>query len=56
MAEQQERKSTPQPEPRRAPEVDLRALADRVYRLMQEDLRLERARLGHAPGPRKAER
>lgn len=29
-----------------APTIDLAALAERVYRLMLEDLRLERARAG----------
>lgn len=28
------------------PEIDLEALAERVYRLMREDLRLERTREG----------
>ena len=39
-----------------APAVDMRKLADKVYRLMLEDLRLERARGGMTPRRPEAER
>ncbi len=33
--------------PQAAPQIDLRALADKVYELMKKELRLERQRLGN---------
>ncbi|MBK9710616.1 MAG: hypothetical protein IPO81_04660 [Kouleothrix sp.] len=35
-----------------APAIDMQQLAERVYRLMLEDLRLERARGERAPRPK----
>lgn len=40
----------PEPRPDASPAIDLEALAERVYRLLREDLRLERAREGRERG------
>jgi hypothetical protein len=57
MGEQQQ---SPRPTERRAEQqaqpIDLRALAERVYRLMLEDLRLEQARSGRSATRRGAAR
>ncbi|RIH77960.1 hypothetical protein Mterra_03709 [Calidithermus terrae] len=39
-----------EPRPDSSPAIDLEALAERVYRLLREDLRLERAREGRERG------
>lgn len=52
MADEQRRdtaEAAPAAEP---PAVDVRRLAEKVYRLMLEDLRLDRARAGRAAPPR----
>lgn len=36
----------PAAQPAQAPEIDLEALAEKVYALLREELRLERERLG----------
>ncbi|MCU0492862.1 MAG: hypothetical protein MUD01_14825 [Chloroflexaceae bacterium] len=46
--------SQPQPDSQNQP-IDLQQLADKVYRLMQEELRLEQARAGRL-GQRKERR
>ncbi len=44
------------PAPAAAPVIDLAALAERVYRLLLEDLRLEQARSGTIGGRREVRR
>lgn len=52
MAQSQTEASAPTVEdrPESSPAIDLEALAERVYRLMREDVRLEHAREGQERG------